>query len=159
MAARSGRAARVAGLDETPALTAGGAPSSGTPEAPTATPPAATAWVIFGADTIVAEVARTEAERSQGLMYREELGEDAGMIFIFPEASVRSFWMQNTYLALDIAFMDPSFRIVDIQQMEPMTTTSHTSRAPAMYALETNQGWFAEHGVTVGMTPRVVFGN
>lgn len=122
-------------------------------------PPAATAWIIFGADTVVAEVARTEEERAQGLMHREMLAEDAGMLFIFPENSVRSFWMQNTYIPLDIAFMDPSFRIVDIQQMEPMTTESHMSRAPAMYALEVNQGWFEAHGVEVGDLPEVVFGS
>lgn len=80
------------------------------------------------------------------------------MLFVFPESSVRSFWMQNTYIALDIAFMDPSFRIVDIQQMEPMTTDSHMSRAPAMYALEVNQGWFEAHGVEIGDLPEVVFG-
>jgi uncharacterized membrane protein (UPF0127 family) len=124
-----------------------------------ALPPPATAWVIFGADTVVAEVARTREERNQGLMYRESLGEDAGMLFIFPDNSVRSFWMQNTYIALDIAFMAPDFRIVDIQQMEPMTTDSHTSRGPAMYALEVNQGWFEAHGVEVGDTPEVVFGS
>jgi uncharacterized membrane protein (UPF0127 family) len=124
-----------------------------------ALPAPATAWVIFGADTVVAEVARTPEERNQGLMYRESLGEDAGMIFIFPDNAVRSFWMQNTYIALDIAFMAPDLRIVDIQQMDPMTTDSHTSRGPAMYALEVNQGWFAAHGVQVGDTPQVIFGS
>ncbi|UCC26309.1 MAG: DUF192 domain-containing protein [Gemmatimonadales bacterium] len=121
-------------------------------------PAPATAWVIFGADTVVAEIAQSEEERARGLMYRETLAENAGMLFVFPESSVRSFWMQNTYIALDIAFMDPSFRIVDIQQMEPMTTDSHMSRAPAMYALEVNQGWFEAHGVEIGDLPEVVFG-
>jgi uncharacterized membrane protein (UPF0127 family) len=122
-------------------------------------PAAGTAWIIFGADTVTAEVARSESERAQGLMHRESLGEDAGMIFVFPDNALRSFWMQNTYLPLDIAFMDPSFRILDIQQMEPMTTNPHDSRAPAMFALEVNQGWFEAHGVSVGDTPKVVFGN
>lgn len=122
-------------------------------------PAPATAWVVFGTDTVVAEVARTSEERNRGLMHRESLEEDAGMLFVFPEVSVRSFWMQNTYIPLDIAFMDPSFRIVDIQQMEPMTTDSHTSRAPAMYALEVNKGWFEAHGVKVGDQPEVVFGS
>ena len=122
-------------------------------------PEPATALVIFGADTVVAEIAQTPAERNQGLMHREYLPENAGMLFVFPDAAVRSFWMQNTYLPLDIAYMDPNFRIIDIQPMEPMTTTSVTSRGPAMYALEVNQGWFEEHGVTVGVTPQVVFGN
>lgn len=121
-------------------------------------PAAATAWVIFGADTVTAEVAQTDEERGRGLMHRETLGPDAGMLFIFPEQSVRSFWMQDTYIPLDIAFMDREFLIVDIQQMDPMTTTSHVSRAPATYALEVNQGWFEAHGVRVGDRPEVVFG-
>ena len=121
-------------------------------------PAAATAWVIFGPDTVIAEVAQTEAERAEGLMYRESLEENAGMLFIFPQSSVRSFWMENTYIPLDIAFMDVSFRVVDIQQMEPMTTDLHMSRAAAMYALEVNQGWFEAHGVRIGDVAEVVFG-
>jgi uncharacterized membrane protein (UPF0127 family) len=113
--------------------------------------------VVFGQDTVRAEVARTPEERSRGLMYREDLPEDAGMLFIFPDNSVRGFWMQNTYLPLDIAFMDPSFQIVDIQQMEPMTTNQHLGRAPFTYALEVNQGWFETHGVRVGDVARVSF--
>jgi len=116
-----------------------------------------TATVVFGEDTVVAEVARTQEERSRGLMYREQLGENAGMLFIFPDNSVRGFWMQNTYLPLDIAFMDASFRVVDIQQMEPLTTDQHLGRAPFTYALEVNQGWFEAHGVRVGDVARVSF--
>ncbi len=88
------------------------------------------AWVIFGADTVVAEVARTNEEREQGLMYRQELADGTGMIFVFDDAAVRSFWMQNTYVALDIAYLDVSLRVVDIQQMEPQTTDPHESAGP-----------------------------
>ncbi|MDT8369374.1 MAG: DUF192 domain-containing protein [Longimicrobiales bacterium] len=127
-----------------------------------ARPDRGTAWVIFGdeaeADTIFAEVARTEAERAEGLMYREEIAEDAGMLFVFPTPAVRSFWMQNTFIPLDIAFMDVSFRIFEIHPMEPESTEYVESAGPAHFALEVNRGWFAEHGVGVGTTPRVVFG-
>lgn len=140
----------VLGVVPGPAQAGGEAPSS-------APPPRATATVVFGQDTIRAEVARTQEERSRGLMYREDLPEDAGMLFIFPDNSVRGFWMQNTYLPLDIAFMDPSFRIVDIQQMEPMTTDQHLGRAPFTYALEVNQGWFEAHGIRVGDVAQVTF--
>jgi len=116
-----------------------------------------TALVVFGGDTVTAEVARTREERAQGLMYREQLAEDAGMLFIFPDNAVRGFWMQNTYIPLDIAFLDPSFRVVDIQQMEPMTTEQHTGRAPFSYALEVNRGWFEAHGVQVGDVAQVSF--
>jgi uncharacterized membrane protein (UPF0127 family) len=116
------------------------------------------AWVIFGADTVMAEVARTPAERSDGLMYREELADGTGMLFVFDRSEIQSFWMSNTYVALDIAYMDASFNIVDIQQMEPLTTTPHESSGPAMFALEVPQGWFEAHDVRVGATARVVFG-
>lgn len=121
-------------------------------------PSAGEAWVIFDADTVVAEVASTDSERARGLMFRDAVPDGTGMLFVFPDAGVRSFWMQDTYVALDIAFMGVDFRIVDIQQMEPLTLDSHESAGPAMYALEVRQGWFAEHGVAVGATPEIRFG-
>lgn len=126
--------------------------------ASTPRPAAGTAWVIFGADTVVAEVARTPDERAEGLMYRQEIPDGTGMLFVFEDNTVRSFWMQNTYVALDIAYMDPSFVVVDIQQMEPLTTDAHQSTAPAMFALEVRKGWFAEKGIGVGARADVVFG-
>lgn len=121
-------------------------------------PPLDRAWVIFGADTVVVEVARTADERAQGLKFRDELPDGTGMLFVFPDLATRSFWMEDTYIALDIAYMDASYRIVDIQQMEPRTTRTYPSAAPAMYALEVPEGWFAEHGIEVGDTPEVIFG-
>jgi len=124
----------------------------------TATPPTNTAWVIFGADTVVAEVARTAEERADGLMYREELPEGTGMLFVFEDVQTRSFWMANTYIPLDIAYMDVSYVVVDIKQMEPLDMNSSPSAAPAMFALEVPQGWFADHGVVVGDQATVEFG-
>jgi uncharacterized membrane protein (UPF0127 family) len=141
-----------------PAAGGNAAPATGSADEGTARPPQGHAWVIFGADTIVAEVARTPEEREQGLMNREELADGTGMIFVFDEPQVRSFWMQNTYVALDIAFLDVSLRIVDIQQMEPESTDPHESAAPAMFALEVAKGWFAAHGVEVGDQAEIVFG-
>lgn len=125
---------------------------------PAARPAPGHAWVIFGADTVVAEVARTPEERAEGLMYRQELPDGVGMLFVFDDNQVRSFWMQNTYVALDIAFLDPAFTVVDIQQMAPLTTDPHESTAPAMFALEVRQGWFAEKGIAVGARAQVAFG-
>jgi uncharacterized membrane protein (UPF0127 family) len=116
------------------------------------------ALVVFGADTVRAEIARTAAERAQGLMERDTLPPGRGMLFVFEDLGVRSFWMGNTYVALDIAFIDADLRIVDIQAMEPLTTTSHVSRFPAMFALEVPQGWFQEHGIGVGSEAKIVFG-
>jgi len=116
------------------------------------------AWVIFGADTVRAEVARTPDQREQGLMYRQELPDGTGMLFVFDTEEVRSFWMENTYVPLDIAFLDVALRVVDIQQMAPQTTDPHESAGPAMFALEVPQGWFAAHGVKVGDHATVVLG-
>jgi uncharacterized membrane protein (UPF0127 family) len=124
----------------------------------TTLPPAGYAWVIFGADTVVAEVASTPEERADGLMYRDEVTDGTGMIFVFPDSKPRSFWMANTYVALDIAYMDPSYRIVDIIAMEPLITDSYPSNAPAMFGLEVRQGWFAEHDIEIGAAAQIVFG-
>jgi uncharacterized membrane protein (UPF0127 family) len=121
-------------------------------------PPAGYAWVIFGADTVVAEVAATADERAQGLMYREQVPDGTGMLFVFQDSQPRSFWMANTYVPLDIAYMDPSYRIVDIIAMEPLVTDSYPSDAPAMFALEVRQGWFGEQGIGVGAQANIVFG-
>lgn len=122
-------------------------------------PGRAHAWVIIGADTVLAEVARTPDERSQGLMDRDRLAPGTGMIFIFGDEEVRSFWMQDTFIPLDIAYLDSDARIIDIQQMEPETTLMHTSSGPAMFALEVPQGWFAEMEIEVGVQVEIVFGN
>jgi len=114
--------------------------------------------LIFGADTVVAELARTDDERAKGLMYRDTVPDGTGMLFFFDRSEIQSFWMANTYVPLDIAYMGSSFNIIDIQQMEPLTTSPHESAGPAMFALEVRQGWFAEHGIEVGATPEVVFG-
>jgi uncharacterized membrane protein (UPF0127 family) len=116
------------------------------------------AWVIFGSDTVRAEVARTSEQRARGLMYREDLPAGTGMLFVFDDLQIRSFWMQNTYVALDIAFLDMQFTVVDIQQMEALSERFHDSRLPAGLALEVPLGWFAEHSVRVGDQARIIFG-
>lgn len=121
-------------------------------------PPPGHAWVIFGADTVVAEVAATAEERQEGLMYRDEIPDGTGMLFVFEDSRPRAFWMANTYVALDIAYMDPSFRVVDIIAMEPLVTESYPSDAAAMFALEVRQGWFEERGIGVGDQAEIVFG-
>jgi len=120
-------------------------------------PPPYRAWVVFGTDTVVAEVASTPEERERGLMYREELPDGTGMLFVFPDSRERSFWMQNTFVPLDIAYMDVNYTIVSILAMQPLDPSLHPSGAPAMYALEVPQGWFEAHGIEVGDTPEIVF--
>ena len=121
-------------------------------------PPRGEAWVIFGSDTVRAEVAATAREREQGLMGRTELPDGTGMIFVFEEQGIRRFWMRNTLLPLDIGFLDQRQVLVDVQQMEPMDEELTESRAPAMFALEVPQGWFEARGIQPGTQARIVFG-
>ncbi len=96
------------------------------------------------------EIADDQAEQRRGLMERTELAENAGMLFVFDREEPRSFWMRNTLIPLSIAYIASDGRIVDIQNMQPLDETSHPSAAPAQYALEVNQGFFAERGIEVG---------
>ena len=121
-------------------------------------PPPGHAWVIFDADTVQAEVARTPEERERGLMFRESLAKGEGMLFVFPDAQYRSFWMKDTFIPLDIAYLDADLKIVDILPMEPQTTEPQASTRPAMFALEVPRGWFAEEDIAAGAQARLVFG-
>ncbi|HEY6712638.1 MAG TPA: DUF192 domain-containing protein [Rubrobacter sp.] len=98
------------------------------------------------------EVADDLAEQAKGLMDRTTLGENRGMLFVYPEERELSFWMKNTLIPLSIAFIDSERRIIDIQDMKPLDDEppSYVSAEPAQYALEVNQGFFEERGVKVG---------
>jgi uncharacterized membrane protein (UPF0127 family) len=96
------------------------------------------------------EIADTPDERLTGLMGRPTLAADTGMLFIFDQEQILSFWMKNTLIPLSVAYIDAEGRIVDIQDMQPLDETAHPSAEPAQYALEVNQGFFAEQGVVVG---------
>ena len=102
--------------------------------------------------SIAVEVADDPQERNLGLMYRDSLGADAGMIFVYPNAEPRNFWMKDTKIPLTIAYLDTNGVIVHLADMKPLDQTPVPSVKPAMYALEMNQGWFAKHGVAVGAT-------
>lgn len=108
-----------------------------------------------GGTVVTAEIADTPALRERGLMGREYLEEDHGMLFVYPDEQPRSFWMRNTPIALDIAFLDGNGIIINIETMEPHDDESTLSAAPAMYALEMEAGWFEAHGVAAG--DRVAF--
>ena len=96
------------------------------------------------------EIADEEAELQRGLMERTALAEDAGMLFVFDQEQPLSFWMKDTLIPLSIAYISAEERIVDIQDMQPLDETPHPSAEPAQYALEVNQGFFAEHNIGVG---------
>ncbi len=96
------------------------------------------------------EVARTEAERSRGLMHRSELAADSGMIFVWEHPTQGGFWMKDTLIPLSIAFIAADGTIIDIQNMEPQTLVSHSPGRPYNYAIEVNWGYFTENGIEPG---------
>lgn len=116
------------------------------------------AWVIFGADTVVAEVAGTPEQREKGLMDRDAVPDGTGMLFVFRRSEERYLWMRNTYVPLDAAFFDDDNRIGVIRQMEPLDETLVDSEIATRLVLEVRQGWFAEKGIEVGAEAEVVFG-
>lgn len=112
-------------------------------------------YLLFGDDTLWVEVVSQRWERSRGLMFRESLAPDSGMLFVFERQEHLSFWMRNTPVPLSIAFLDENWVIVDTQDMAPLAENLHFSRKPAQYAIEANQGWFRQRGIGPGDT--VVF--
>jgi uncharacterized protein len=108
------------------------------------------ATLDVGGHPLRAEIVANEADRARGLMFRDSLGADAGMLFIYPDQQIRRFWMKDTRIPLSIAFADRAGTIVWIADMEPFDLDSTSSMLPAKFALEVNQGWFAEHAVEKG---------
>ncbi len=103
-----------------------------------------------GIHRIVAEVADSPRTRQRGLMMREKLGPNEGMLFVFEDRAVHCFWMKNTLLPLSIAFIDDDGVVVNVADMQPQTEDSHCPRQPIRYALEMEQGWFARRGIGGG---------
>ncbi|HLU01816.1 MAG TPA: DUF192 domain-containing protein [Advenella sp.] len=99
---------------------------------------------------ITAEMADTESLRAKGLMHRETLARDHGMLFVFADDQPRCFWMKNTLIPLAIAFMDRHGTIVALDEMQPHSEVPHCSGADARYALEMNHDWFRSHRIRVG---------
>jgi len=104
---------------------------------------------------LYAEVANTPETRALGLMFRNYLAPDSGMLFIFEQNETPRFWMKNCFIPLSIAFIDSNGIITDILEMTPMDTlTRYTSSKPVRYALEATTGWFTYRGIKPGDTIR-----
>ncbi len=99
---------------------------------------------------IKAEVANDYSTRMQGLMMREKMAPNEGMLFIFPGREQQCMWMKNTLLPLSVAFIDEGGTILNIEDMKPKTENSHCSAQPARYALEMNLGWFKGKNIKAG---------
>ncbi len=104
---------------------------------------------ISGHD-LSAEVANTQRSRLRGLMFRETLDDDSGMLFVFPENAYYGMWMKNTFIPLSVAFIDEKGFIINIADMQPNALFAYYSVDPARYALEMNMGWFTRKGITAG---------
>ena len=143
-----------------PVPTATWTPTPLPPPAPTATPlalgPEIVAAALIRSCQFYLEVANSAETRAVGLMNRESLGQDRGMLFVFDEEQVLGFWMKGTLIPLDIIFIDSELFVVDVQTMRPEHEIApdplpiYTSAVPALYAIEVNEGIAAKCGIEPG---------
>jgi len=103
-----------------------------------------------GEHRIQVYVARSDEERALGLMHRQELPDDEGMLFMCDDSAVQRFWMKDTPLPLSIAFLEDDGTILKIADLEPHDLESESSGHPVRFVLEVNQGWFRERGIAAG---------
>jgi uncharacterized membrane protein (UPF0127 family) len=97
------------------------------------------------------EIARTPTETERGLMYRDRLGPDAGMLFLFDREEPRSFWMRNTYIPLDMIFITKERRVLGVvERAEPMTDKQRSVPGASQYVLEVVGGYAEQHGIVPG---------
>lgn len=99
---------------------------------------------------ILVEVADTPKKQQKGLMFRDRLEKDRGMLFVFPEETYLSFWMKDTKIPLSIAFIKADGWIAQIESMKPYSLELHNSETRVKYAIEMNDGWFKENNIKVG---------
>jgi len=109
-----------------------------------------TTQMQIGSRTFTLEIANTEAARQRGLMKRDSMASDHGMIFVFDEDKHTGFWMKNTRIPLDIIFVDARGLVVGIKQMKPYDLNPTNSPKPYRWAIELNKGIAEEAGVKVG---------
>lgn len=112
----------------------------------------ASAWanditLHIGMHKIHARIANTYLSRKLGLMHNTRLCEQCGMLFVFSTPGKYKFWMKDTPLPLSIAFISANGRIQKIEEMEANSVKLHSAQSDALYALEMNKAWFAEHGI------------
>ena len=108
--------------------------------------------ISVGDLTLTVAYADEDLERQLGLMYRRAMCDNCGMLFKFDSVRIASIWMKNTYIPLDLAYIDEDGLIIDIQPLTPHDLTSVRSPKPVLYALEMNQGWFGKNNIKVGDT-------
>lgn len=106
--------------------------------------------LITGGYSFDVEIASTFDNRNLGLMYRNSLPANHGMLFVFPEKQIHCMWMRYTNIPLSVAFLDEQGTIVNIEDMKPHTDDHHCTERPVRYAIEMQSGWFLEKGIVPG---------
>ena len=96
------------------------------------------------------QLAQTPQERQIGLMFRKEMPQHEGMLFVFEQPATQCFWMRNTLIPLTAAFVADDGTIVNLADMKPLSDDSHCSTKPVRFVLEMNQGWFARRNIAAG---------
>lgn len=99
---------------------------------------------------LTVEIAATQPARERGLMFRDSLAEDQGMLFVFATGQQGGFWMKDTRIPLTIAYLDSEGRVLELREGVPLSTSALIPNQPYRYALEVNRGWFERHGLGVG---------
>ena len=113
--------------------------------------------ILVGKTPLRVEVVETLEKQERGLMFRQSLPENEGMLFVYREPQELAFWMRNTFIPLDIVFVGADGIILNIHQARPLDeSVLYRSAGSAKYVIETNQGWFSRHGIRPG--DRVTFG-
>ena len=123
------------------------------PAKPAGPPPQVTIATPTGTASVNVEVVWKDHDLEQGLMYREHMAPDAGMLFLMPREQQQTFWMHNTIIPLDMIFIAHDLKIAGVvANAAPETDTLRQVDAPSLYVLEVNGGWAAAHHVTAGQT-------
>ncbi len=106
--------------------------------------------ITVGKTPVVAETAVTPQAREKGLMGRKSLAKNHGMLFVFQKPDYYRMWMRDTSIPLSVAFLDEKGRVINIEDMPPLSLELHASAEQALYALEMGRGWFSAHHVGTG---------
>ncbi|MDB6052484.1 MAG: hypothetical protein JWN25_7 [Verrucomicrobiales bacterium] len=155
----------VMGCDQKPTVAVGSAPPTNSaapaePAIPTAAQPTLRKITLYiGTHEMEAEMALSGREMQTGMMFRTNMNTNDGMLFVFPRPTPMSFWMKNTSIKLNAAYIDPEGVIAEIHNLEPFDTNSVFSATDNLqYVLETPQGWFEKNGVGTGTVIRTRYG-
>lgn len=105
---------------------------------------------MAGMHRLDVQLAQTQEQRQIGLMWRKDMPQHEGMLFIFDQPSTQCFWMRNTLIPLTAAFLEDDGTIVNLADMKPLNDDSHCSTKPVRFVLEMNQGWFSKRQIKPG---------